>query len=453
MSGASYLSFNTGVADPLMINPNVSLFGEVGYTRVSNFTVDYTHVDPSNVPAFGTTVRYLIPKSADVLGHVDLHININNSASVPGDDEYCYYVDNLGHAMIDEVRYKVGGNLIETIKGEWLAVHNELYNKPWEKELDSIMYTGTESIKGATADDQASAADLEKWAAADQGVDGGGSEHLPLGTLTPETTKELFVPLSFYFTKHPSQYLKLAAVAGSNDILIEVKLRKGAELIRHNAPCLPPTVKSAKLLCHMHHLTGPEAQSLADLEHVNILQTIQHQTELVAAGPTADIKLSFLHPVKQLFFVIRKQSDETTDATRTYFNYTGHTNSATECLFNGYKLILNGQDKHGVDLVSRKFIRQRLIKQLHSCAGTDWVARQSGLPGVTDKEIYVVNFGMDPENLNPSGHINFSKVTHGILRLNLSSTAASTTKFKVDVFALGYNWVTYKGGRAVLSFA
>ena len=66
------LSLNTAVADPLLINPGVSLFGEVGYTRVSNFTHDYRDVDPSNTATLGTTARFTINKSADVLGHTDL---------------------------------------------------------------------------------------------------------------------------------------------------------------------------------------------------------------------------------------------------------------------------------------------------------------------------------------------------------------------------------------------
>ena len=151
----------------------------------------------------------------------------------------------------------------------------------------------------------------------------------------------------------------------------------------------------------------------------------------------------------------------------------------------GYKLILNGQDTHGIDYITRKYMKQRLLKQLHSNGGTavnaafeklahvgkvqctipaaeaatsgsdvtlDSGLDMSDLKGFTDKEIFAVPFSVDPENLNPSGHINFSKVSHATLRIKLKGVD-TTKQYRVDVYAKGYNWVTYKGGRALLSFA
>ena len=54
---------------------------------------------------------------------------------------------------------------------------------------------------------------------------------VPGKTSTGDTkTYQIIVPLSLWFTKHPSQYLPLAAVAGCNDIKVAVKLRPFADL-------------------------------------------------------------------------------------------------------------------------------------------------------------------------------------------------------------------------------
>jgi len=71
------------------------------------------------------------------------------------------------------------------------------------------------------------------------------------------------------------------------------------------------------------------------------------------------------------------------------------------------------------------------------------------------KEIYVYPFSLNPEGANPSGAVNFSKVSHA--KLNISGVAYSTSDtpvdYQVDVYAVYYNWLQIKDGRALTSFA
>ena len=76
------------------------------------------------------------------------------------------------------------------------------------------------------------------------------------------------------------------------------------------------------------------------------------------------------------------------------------------------------------------------------------------------KNIFVYPFSLNPEGSNPSGAVNFSKVSHAKLKIHLDkdfiaaqSGLQGGTQYRVDVYGLYYNWLQIKDGRALLSFA
>ena len=85
------------------------------------------------------------------------------------------------------------------------------------------------------------------------------------------------------------------------------------------------------------------------------------------------------------------------------------------------------------------------------------------------KNILVYPFSLNPEGPNPSGAVNFSKVSHAKLKILTDVATVGPTKtptgtspdlvpkggqsYRVDVYGLYYNWLQIKDGRALLSFA
>ena len=77
------------------------------------------------------------------------------------------------------------------------------------------------------------------------------------------------------------------------------------------------------------------------------------------------------------------------------------------------------------------------------------------------KDIYVYPFALNPEGANPSGSVNFSKVSHARFEIGvegyapgLSAAEASVDDdYVVDVYGMYYNWLAIKDGRALTSFA
>ena len=70
------LQINQGPQDALLYDNTKSYFTNVGYTRTSNFQVEYRNIDPQNSgKQLGTTVQFVIPKAADLLGCTDLMVD------------------------------------------------------------------------------------------------------------------------------------------------------------------------------------------------------------------------------------------------------------------------------------------------------------------------------------------------------------------------------------------
>lgn len=567
------LQLNQGPQDALLYDNTRSYFTNVGYVRTSNFQIEYRDVDAQNQAQLGTTVQYVIPKAADLLGPVDLICELDcqkdrtsdGATDAAGEVAWAAWVDEVGFAMIEKITFSVGSNDIETVTGEQLQIINELM-KADEQRLGTnhVLKTGgipmadssmgtlkavqttniaqframlgiTKSTNSAAdlairnkkydasqddnendADTASSAIDLgDEYTeysrlirvAHSQYNKGNGSN---AGKMIYLGKKQLIVPLGLFFTKHPSQYFPLAAVAGCNDVRISIKFRSKQNLIQmfqHGTQTkfdiMPEfdnggfVSSSAKLRCHYVHVTGPEATILMNKEHVRLLKlwhTPNHKIiHDLAAGKTNSLDLSFLHPVTTLIITLRRneeldngtssKGDDNTDyssgmpesAVKGYFNYHGDGRAprlgmpGILCELENISLTINGQERHpslasGIDTY---YLKNRLMPMLHSntsdvektkvyLAGNHYVGNlnnEEALNGA--KNIFVFPFSLAPEGTNPSGAVNFSKVSHAKLNLKWKSADGWNTSnnLRIDVHAIYYNWLQIKDGRALLSFA
>ena len=371
--GGFNLSINSGPQDSLLYDPSRSYFTNVGYVRTSNFATELRDVHPQNTADLGSTVQFVIPKAADLLGPVDLMVEMN-PPKLNGNlaDTYSAWVESLGLAMIDTVTFSIGSHDIERITGDQLYIMNELM-KGDEARLGKIVgKTGNSAVKlsldGGPIDTAGSPSGT--------GVigSGQGTYTVACNALYDESSnriiahgadsqadmdkkfpgKKLIVPLGLFFTKHPSQYFPLCAIAGANDVRISIKFRTAAELIQLGSTKYPHTVDSnglasldgdsvtgmttglvgkvgtwdktyiksseCKLRCHYVHVTGPEATALMNKEHVRLLRLWQQAPFTKQLTPKTtptvdkiDLDLSFLHPVQELIIIIRKQSELSSD--------------------------------------------------------------------------------------------------------------------------------------------
>ena len=334
------LQINQGPQDALLYDNTRSYFTNVGYVRTSNFQMELRDVPSQNTAALGSTVHYVIPKSADLLGPVDLLVEFHQaidqktSSNVTAGN-WAAWVETLGYAMIDTMTFSVGSHDVETITGDQMNIINELMKGDQQRHGKLIGKTGRPAITARVSDDAL-------WKVGDNATD-----RLIHSDRKTHEGVSLTVPLNFFFTKHPSQYFPLCSIAGCNDVRITIKFRSLNELVvlgnvaytkgsgssehsggqivqsssgmtvgaTYEAPEVPKygasgAIKECKLRCHYVHVTGPEATTLMNKEHVRLLKLWSHQPKLFDTGTTTtgiiDMDLSFLHPVQELIITIRK---------------------------------------------------------------------------------------------------------------------------------------------------
>ena len=533
---------------------------------------------PQNNAALGSTVHYVIPKSADLLGPIDLMVDFYDAAAAAGEankkiGNYASWVESLGYAMIDEMQFSIGSHPVETISGDQMNIINELMKGDSQRQGKNIGKTGRSGIildvdeTGTYAAASGNVPASYTNAAGSYKLHGSGDERSIVTGVNGSTGRKLIIPLNFFFTKHPSQYFPLCAIAGCNDVRVTIKFRSLNELMiigRHNYPTTTtPTqaatgtspfhaglgaaavvdvtapqrpgasvtpvpvfeqsggLAKAELRCHYIHVTGPEATTLMNKEHVRLLKLWHHQPHTFTVKNNAkggdqtkgrfQMDLSFLHPVQELIITIRKTSNMTssldlptkvddTDQKATcknYFAYEGsgkdpniesHLNKIPQRVHGvapmdttvntlkvtDFRLSLNGQERHpslAGSGISREYLMDRIMPMLHSNTSDNFIEAGITDPGfdasatfahlgemLDRKEIYVYPFALNPEGANPSGAVNFSKVSHAKLDIGYladrldGGAAGDSEEYVVDVYGVYFNWLQIKDGRALTSF-
>lgn len=279
--------------------------------------------------------------------------------------------------------------------------------------------------------------------------------------------------------------------------------------------------KRCQLRCHYIHVTGPEATSLMNKEHVRLMKLMDDTNHLTkqfkikcstrGTNQKLALDLNFLHPVQEIIITIRKIAEMGSNVTnssapgtgngilalspcgiKNYFAYHGggrdpnfenytisvdsldpvaQVRQPTYLRTTAFQLKLNGQSRHlDGQGISRDYLMNRLMPMIHSAAREDYVqvSQHSSLEEfemlselMDRKEIYVYPFALNPEGANPSGSVNFSKVSHARLEIDVDgfapglSSATETVEddYLVDVYGMYFNWLAIKDGRALTSFA
>lgn len=486
------MNYNQGVQDPLLFAADRSMFTNVGYRCTSNFAVEYRDIDPCGTAAFGTTLQFVLPKAADLLGPTDLIVELKapNGGGVSASGRTpvtTSWVDSLGHAMIETITLEIGSNVIETITGEQLQIQNELMRDENSRLSHAILRT---KLVGNSSSDSTVSTNKYSRALSSSAYASNAA------TTKYGSAKRLIIPLNLFFSKHPSQYFPLAAIAGSNDVRVSIRLRPIAHLIQYKCAAEGNTssisfpdnnaIDKAYVRCHYVHVTGPEAASIMAKQHVRLMKMWGNFnfTKSIATGSgTWSINnLVFLHPVSQIIFIVRlKEEIESTDIVgkdsvgtwKGQFNFLGGDtnrnpddtrNSKPNFTVDSFRLHLNGQDLHpslaskGID---RQYMEQRLQPLMYTEARSH-VTNHNALnssstypAALTERpNVFTYSFAMNPEGLNPSGSVNFSKVSHAKMEIDYTVTnASSAVDFQVDIYPVYYNWLQIQDGRGLLSFA
>ena len=217
----------------------------------------------------------------------------------------------------------------------------------------------------------------------------------------------LYVPLQFWFCRNPGLALPLIALQYH-----EVKIN--IEFASMTTVGTDVDFDSASLFVDYIYLDTDERRRFAQVSHEYLIEQLQFTGDESASSK---IKLNFNHPVKELIWV-----EQETPEVGVY------TNSYTDA-----KLQLNGHERFSARAAS---YFQLVQPYQHHERVPD------------DKKINVYSFALKPEEHQPSGTCNMSRIDNATL--NLSSV---NTDYTVKVFAVNYNVLRVMSGMGGLAYS
>jgi hypothetical protein len=388
-------------------NPQITFF-KVVYRRHTNFAVEAIEQTFNGAADLGRRFTCTIARNGDLLHRLYLQVDV--SASNANFSQF------VGFQILDYVEVEIGGQVIDKQYGEWMAVWCDLTHTLDQALMLSSMVDATNTTVGS----------LDR----------------------------LHVPLQFWFCRNPGLALPLIALQYH-----EVKIN--VQFVNANVPALTAvggtTLQSVTVWADYIFLDTDERRRFAQVSHEYLIEQVQFSNALTiaAAATTTQHELRFNHPVKELVWLVDP--------------------SASSTPFEGYiqcsdaLLQLNGQDRF--KRRSGDYFTKVQRYEHHTGAGR---ANSTGITGPTSQfssstlamsvlgATHVYSFALKPEEHQPSGTCNFSRIDNAVL--NLSFTGASATSgipaatiptggAVLKVYAVNYNVLRIMSGMGGLAYS
>lgn len=339
----------------------------------------------------------------------------------------------LGHLMIEKLEIEIGGQIIDTHYGEWMDMWAQLThsNEQWEK-LERLV--------------NGSLAELDQCASGNN------------------TSAKLYVPLQFWFNCNPGLALPLIALQ-YHEVKLHVYFQSKA-CLRRVGNFTGVDLDQVLLYVNYIYLDTDERRRFASQSHEYLIEQLQMNgpTSVASTNQHANINLNFNHPVKELVWRVQNVADEDT------FNYWPSPFNANTLTSNvdlnkrahnefveKAKLQLNGTDRFS----SREGSYFRCVQPYRHHTGGNKQNPRNATGG-----FYCYSFALRPEEHQPSGTCNFSRLDSATLQLDLNDLTDSSATIEgsdgltpylqakeVVVYARNYNVLRIMSGMGGLAFS
>ena len=408
-------------------NPQITFF-KVVYRRHTNFSLESIEQTFNGQADFGKKVSCTISRNGDLVHKIYLETSlpsITNATSY----QYSRWVNYIGEALINYAEVEIGGQRIDRQYGEWMHIWNQI-------SLPAGHEVGYNRIVGNVP----------------QLIKNSGT----YGANSQINGMKLFIPLQFWFCRNPGLALPLIALQ-YHEVKINIEFQELKDLLIHtngSAVIQSPngfSLSNTSLWVDYIFLDVDERRRFAQMSHEYLIEQLQYPGEETITTQSNKIRLNFNHPVKEIIWVAQKNQNITY---KQWYNYTDRLDS-TPTTANGtfgsnlmYSIAENMQDASGSAL--------RLINEdqgENTCAlakiqlnGQDRFAERPGdyftyvqslnhhtrtpAPGIN-----IYSFGLKPEEHQPSGTCNFSRIDNA--NLFITVTADTVKKGTVSLSTSG----------------
>jgi len=400
-------------------NPQITFF-KVVYRRHTNFAMEAIQQTFSGLPDYGNTVYCQISRNGDLIHRTYLEVGINATTDVTNGTNIGSplqsYVNYLGLRLLKSVSIEIGGQQIDKHYSDWLYIWNEL-SLPRGKRY------AYDSMIGADRD------------ALNSGVYG------------TDGITTLFIPLEFWFCRNIGLALPLIALQ-YHEVKIKIEFESAANcMYKLNSTAAPVTtgikLNNPMLWVDYIYLDTDERRKFAQLSHEYLIEQLQFTGADTVDGSTTSaksIRMNFNHPCKELVWVIKPTAPSTgTNVAPPYWNNFTDRNRDNQYVLAknpvlNAKIQLNGNDRFAERTGNYFSLVQPY--QHHECT-----------PNNFNSGINVYSFAIKPEEHQPSGTLNMSRIDTAVL--SVTSSVSGT----IYIYTVNYNVLRILSGMGGLAYS
>lgn len=445
MSGALMDLVAYGAQDVFLTgNPHITFF-KVVYRRHTNFAIESIQQTFSGDVNMGKKLVCKVDRNGDLMHRVYLQADVDLSKIktdimkedtvdvLPDDATVAEKVlegfpvppEYIGFYLVDSNKFNIGGQEIDEQFGVWMHIWNEL-TLPAEHEK------GFKEMVGLREKDFGSQKDN----------DGPANNNLPFDKAGMKT---LYVPFQFWFNRNPGLALPLIALQ-YHEVKFEVFMATAESLLNDEFTVTDSSgaekqrmvgvekgfLAEASLWVDYVYLDTDERRRFAQNSHEYLIEQVQFTGDEQMQNK---VPVNFNHPVKELVWLV-------------YGDVAG-TAQDQEGDFTKAKILLNSQDRF-TEREPRYFnLVQPYQHHTRIPAGDDGPndTASRALRNVRD-HLYLYSFSLKPEDHQPSGSCNFSRIDTSQLKF----TNANRQKY-IKLFARSYNVLRVMSGLGGLAFS
>lgn len=462
----------------LSYNPEITFF-KIAYKRYTNFSTEIIPQYFKNTPDFGRRVSVTVSKNADLLGQTYLYVKLPGIAlethsTLPSGVKKFAWIKKIGLGIVRFVDLEIGGTLIDRQYGDWINIWLELtQTKSKKRGIDKMIGDIKQLTDFSNGKDSYSVTiPLPFWFSNNYGIS------LPLVSLVHSDIKfhVEFNDINLCYKESPNHYLEVnnffclfekneyftqninGTIATAEFIYFDVKNKrlyynkingdflipetdnpkfdiigntsKFTMQIKNNSNIVQdesyfkynlPSIPSSYLLANYIYLDNDERWKFMNKDHEYLIRTIQNIPEQTINSINTSIKLPIINPIIELIWRFQLQSNYDM---KDIFNYTSlPLTSNNEFLAKKETLLLNSQPRTEISVPEYYTYIQSFQSHLNS----------------SNDGIHFYSFALFPDEQQPSGTFNFSKIDHANLQLTMNKIVNYQNPAKVRIYAVQYN--------------
>jgi hypothetical protein len=414
-------------------NPQITFF-KVVYRRHTNFAMESIEQTFNGAVDFGKRVTATISRNGDLIKDMWLELEFTDNGAL----ENAVY--GLGNALVKQVEIEIGGQLIDRQYGEWLDIWSELSVPEGKRVGYDTMVGNVPNTQKGNSD-----TDSDTWAT----------------TCRKYTKAKLDVPLMFWFNRNPGLALPLIALQ-YHEVKINLDIETAANLRRGTigGNTLSFAGDRLKLWVDYIYLDTDERRRFAQVSHEYLIEQLQFTgDESLTSGSTKRCDLNFNHPCKELIWVGQKTELKRGGGAASEpckFSQVGSSSMKVKLQLNGQDRFQERRQEYFLNVQTYKHHTHMPRSNRFVClVGEDYQADtgcilidERALKEDNAQFIYVYSFALNPEEHQPSGTCNFSRIDNATLQLtnvNISGV--------LKVFAVNYNVLRIMSGMGGLAYS